>query len=65
MRRSRDACHTTSNALEAPIKAKYNGKLSSKASAMASVSNRPALVGGTPLVKLLCSLLWVRVRVLF
>jgi hypothetical protein len=35
MRRSRDACHTTSNALEAPIKANYNGKLSSKASAMA------------------------------
>jgi hypothetical protein len=51
MRRSRDACHATSNALEASIKTKYNGKLSSKASAMASVSNRPALVGGTPLVK--------------
>jgi hypothetical protein len=27
MRRSRDACHTTSNALEASIKTKYNGKL--------------------------------------
>jgi hypothetical protein len=54
---SRDACHATSNALEASIKTKYNGKLSSKASAMASVSNRPALVGGMPLVKPLCSLL--------
>jgi hypothetical protein len=37
---------------------KYNGKLSSKVSAMASVSNRPALVGGTPLVKPLCSLIY-------
>jgi hypothetical protein len=44
--------------LEASIKTKYNEKLSSKASAMASVSNRPALVGGTPLVKPLCSLIY-------